>query len=108
MSCGRAWPAHKRQSAWSARGHDRRIGKRRVPEREDRMSEERVGEAFELDERLTVIGRKLEPGQPAPDFLLDRFDAQEGGVRQERLGASARLARALPGGHSADTPVCPP
>jgi thiol peroxidase len=106
MSCGRAWPAHKRQSAWEARGRDRRIGMRRIPEREDRMSEERVGEAFELEERLTVIGRKLEPGQPAPDFLLDRFDAQEGGVREERLGDSAGLVRVLQVVNSVDTPVC--
>src|SRR6266550_5719912 len=37
------------------------------------MSEERTGEAFELGEQLTVVGPKLRPGDPAPDFALDHF-----------------------------------
>jgi hypothetical protein len=41
---------------------------------------ERHGEAFKLGERLTVIGRKLEPGDSAPDFLLDTFDAESGAI----------------------------
>ena len=36
--------------------------------------EERVEEAFELDERLTVVGCKVRPGDTAPDFNLDSFD----------------------------------
>ena len=36
--------------------------------------EERTGEAFELDEQLTVVGRKLRPGDPAPPFTLDYMD----------------------------------
>jgi hypothetical protein len=31
---------------------------------------ERIGEAFELGEQLTVVGRKLLPGEPAPGFQL--------------------------------------
>ena len=33
---------------------------------------ERTGEAYELGEQLTVVGAQLAPGDPAPDFLLDR------------------------------------
>ncbi len=33
------------------------------------MMEERTGEAFELNERLTGIGRKLRPGDAAPTSL---------------------------------------
>jgi hypothetical protein len=33
--------------------------------------QERTGEAFELGERLTVLGRRLRPGEPAPPFALD-------------------------------------
>ena len=32
---------------------------------------ERHGEAFEGDIRLTVIGERLHPGDAAPDFSLD-------------------------------------
>ena len=35
---------------------------------------ERVGEAFELDERLTIVGRQLQVGDPAADFALESFD----------------------------------
>ena len=33
--------------------------------------EERAGGAEEEGESLTVIGRMLRPGEPAPDFTLD-------------------------------------
>ena len=36
--------------------------------------EERVGGAVGAGGPLTVVGRTLEPGQPAPDFTLDHFD----------------------------------
>ena len=49
--------------------------------------EERMGEAFELGERLTVVGRKLQPGDPAPDFALDHFDGSA--IRTVRLADSA-------------------
>src|ERR687886_1116380 len=68
--------------------------------------EERTGEAFEFAERLTVVGRKLQPGDPAPDFTLERFDAAEGAMRQVRLSDSAGTVRLLNVVNSLDTPVC--
>ncbi len=68
--------------------------------------EERTGEAFELGEQLTVVGRKLGSGEPAPDFALDYFDAEAGVMRMVRLADSAGRVR-LPGVvNSLDTPVC--
>jgi thioredoxin-dependent peroxiredoxin len=66
--------------------------------------EERTGEAFEFDERLTVIGSKLQPGAAAPDFTLDHFDGTA--VRQVRLADSAGTVRLLNVVNSLDTPVC--
>jgi thiol peroxidase len=68
--------------------------------------EERAGEAFELDEQLTVVGRKLEPGDPAPDFTLDYFDPAAGAIRSARLADSAGTVRLLNVVNSLDTPVC--
>ena len=68
--------------------------------------EERSGEAFELNERLTVIGRKLRPGDAAPDFALDRFDPDASAVRTVRLDDSAGLVRLFNVINSLDTPVC--
>ena len=70
------------------------------------QAEERTGEAFEFAERLTVIGRKLRPGDPAPDFTLERFDAAAGAMRQVRLADSAGKVRLLNVVNSLDTPVC--
>ncbi len=68
--------------------------------------EERIGEAFELGEQLTVLGRKLEPGDPAPDFTLDYFDPQQETMRTIGLGDSAGSVRLLNVVNSLDTPVC--
>jgi len=68
--------------------------------------EERTGEAFELNERLTVIGRKLRPGDAAPDFALDRFDPEASAMQTVRLGDSVGLVRLLNVINSLDTPVC--
>jgi thiol peroxidase len=68
--------------------------------------EQRTGEAFELGERLTVVGRKLRPGDPAPDFALDHFDAGEGAMHTVRLGDGAGEVRLLNVVNSLDTPVC--
>ena len=70
------------------------------------MVEERTGEAFELGEQLTVVGRKLRPGQPAPDFALDQFDPASGTMRTVRLADSAGEVRLLTVVNSVDTPVC--
>lgn len=68
--------------------------------------EERTNEAFEFAEQLTVLGRKLQPGDPAPDFSLDRFDAEAGAIQTVRLADSAGKARLLNVVNSLDTPVC--
>ncbi len=70
------------------------------------MIEERTGEAFEFDEQLTVVGRKLEPGDPAPDFELDYFDPQGEEMQTVRLSDSAGRVRLLNVVNSLDTPVC--
>lgn len=67
---------------------------------------ERLGEAYELDEQLTVAGHKLEPGDLAPDFTLETFDPQLGALRSVRLADSAGAARLLNVVNSLDTPVC--
>lgn len=68
--------------------------------------QERTGEAFEFAERLTVLGKMLRAGDPAPDFLLERFDAGDGAMRQVRLSDSAGTVRLLNVVNSLDTPVC--
>lgn len=68
--------------------------------------EERTNEAFEFAEQLTVVGRKLQPGDAAPDFTLDRFDAEAGAMQAVRLADSAGKVRLLNVVNSLDTPVC--
>lgn len=70
------------------------------------MTVERTGEAFEGDERLTVAGPKLAPGQHAPDFTLDTIDPETGAVRRVQLADSAGRVRLLNVINSLDTPVC--
>ena len=66
---------------------------------------ERSEEAFELDARLTVIGRKLETGIPAPDFELDHFDPTLNVIRKVKLADSAGQIRLLNVINSLDTTV---
>jgi thiol peroxidase len=66
--------------------------------------EERTDEAFEFDERLTVVGSKLHPGDVAPDFALDHFDGVA--VRAVRLADTEGKVRLLNIVNSLDTPVC--
>lgn len=73
---------------------------------EQQVFEERTGEAFELDERLTVIGSRLQPGQMAPDFALDAFDPAVSTMRTVRLADPAGRIRLLSVVNSLDTPVC--
>ena len=70
------------------------------------MTEERTGEAFEQQEQLTVVGSKLQPGEPAPEFVLDRLNATTGVIAQEHLLDSAGQVRLLNIINSVDTPVC--
>jgi thiol peroxidase len=67
---------------------------------------ERTGEAFELGEQLTVIGRRLQPGDAAPDFTLEHFDPEQQAMRTITLGDSAGQVRLLNVINSLDTPVC--
>ena len=68
------------------------------------MATERTGEAFELDEQLTVIGNKLATGDAAPDFALDHWDG--GAMQTVRLADTAGKVRVLNVVNSLDTPVC--
>jgi thiol peroxidase len=68
--------------------------------------EERTGEAFAFDERLTVGGRKLLPGEAAPDFLLDYLDLIEMTVQSARLADSSGTVRLLTVANSLQRPVC--
>jgi thiol peroxidase len=70
------------------------------------MTTERTGEAFELGEALTVVGDKLAPGDAAPDFTLETFDAEGQAIRQVSLADSAGQVRLLNVVNSLDTPVC--
>ena len=68
--------------------------------------EERTGEAFEFAERLTVVGRKLQAGEQAPEFTLEHFDPAESAMKQVSLADSAGSVRLLNVVNSLDTPVC--
>ncbi len=68
--------------------------------------DERTGEAFELGERLTVVGKKLQRGEQAPDFILDHLDATDSAIHHVRLVDSAGMVRLLNVVNSLDTPVC--
>lgn len=72
----------------------------------DSQAQVRRGEAFELDQRLTVLGRKLRPGEPAPAFSLEWFDADLGAISTVQLADSAGHVRLLNVVNSLDTPVC--
>ena len=68
------------------------------------MVEERTGEAFELGEQLTVVGRRLRVGEAAPEFALEHFDGSV--MATVRLADSAGSVRLLNVVNSLDTPVC--
>jgi thiol peroxidase len=67
---------------------------------------ERVGEAYEFGEQLTVVGDKLQPGDPAPDFALESFDPATGAMQTVHLADSNGTVRLLNVVNSLDTPVC--
>jgi thiol peroxidase len=67
---------------------------------------EREGEAYELGEQLTVVGRKLQAGEMAPDFVLETFDTEAGAIREVRLADTAGRVHVLNVVNSLDTPVC--
>jgi thiol peroxidase len=65
---------------------------------------ERTGEAFELNEQLTVVGKKLAPGDAAPSFVLDHWDGSA--MQSVSLADTAGKVRLLNVVNSLDTPVC--
>ena len=68
--------------------------------------EERIGEAFAGNERLTVIGKQLQVGALAPDFRLDYLDLADLVIRTISLADSAGLVRLLSVVNSLERPVC--
>ncbi len=68
--------------------------------------EERMGEAFAGTEQLTVMGRHLHAGDPAPDFRLDYLDLADQAVRTTSLASSTGLVRLLNVVNSLERPVC--
>jgi thioredoxin-dependent peroxiredoxin len=71
----------------------------------EKRMEERLGEAFEAGEQLTVLGAKLQPGAAAPEFTLDHLDPS-GSIRTIRLADSEGTVRLISTVNSVDTPVC--
>jgi len=68
--------------------------------------EERIGEAFAGAEKLTVMGRQLLVGDPAPDFRLEYLDLADLAVRTTSLADSAGLVRLLSVVNSLERPLC--
>jgi thiol peroxidase len=68
--------------------------------------EERIGEAFAGAEKLTVMGRQLQVGDPAPDFRLEYLDLADLAVRTTSLADSAGLVRLLSVVNSLERPLC--
>ncbi|MBV9354221.1 MAG: thiol peroxidase [Chloroflexi bacterium] len=71
-----------------------------------RQAEERRGAAYELGEQLTVVGRPLHAGDPAPGFALETLDPTSGQLRSVRLADTTGRIRLLNVVNSLDTPVC--
>ncbi len=66
--------------------------------------EERIGGAEEDGQPLTVVGRMLQPGEPAPRFALDHFDGSSmSSVSLDDLAGSVVVLNVV---NSVDTPVC--
>jgi thiol peroxidase len=68
--------------------------------------EERQGEAFAGTERLTVVGKQLQPGEAAPDFCLDYLDLADRTVHTVGLADSAGMARLLNVVNTLTSPIC--
>jgi thioredoxin-dependent peroxiredoxin len=70
------------------------------------MDQERHGEAFEGDIKLTVIGKRLQPGDAAPAFSLDTLGPGDAMPHPVSLADGAGRVRLLHVVNSLDTPVC--
>jgi thioredoxin-dependent peroxiredoxin len=67
---------------------------------------ERSNEVCAYSERLTVIGKKIELGEMAPDFSLDYLDLIDMKVHRTRLADSAGMVRLLSVVNSLDMQIC--
>jgi thiol peroxidase len=67
---------------------------------------ERIGEAFEFDIKLTVVGAQLQKGDKAPQFELENFNPETEAMSTVKLSDSAGKVRLLNVINSIDTPVC--
>jgi thiol peroxidase len=65
-----------------------------------------MGEAFAGTEQLSVIGRKQETGDPAPDFRLDYLDLADLAVRTVGLADLVGVVRLFNIVNSLERPVC--
>jgi thiol peroxidase len=68
--------------------------------------EERMGEAFAGTELLTVMGRQLHTGDPAPDFRLDYLDLADLAMHTVGLADSTGMVRLLNVVNSLQRPLC--
>jgi thiol peroxidase len=68
--------------------------------------EGRKGSAFAGDVQLTVIGKQLHAGDPAPDFRLEYLDLADQEARTVSLADSRGLVRLLSVVNSLQRPVC--
>jgi thiol peroxidase len=62
--------------------------------------------AFAGAQRLTVCGRRLHPGEAAPDFSLDYLDLADLAVRTVGLADSTGMVRLLNVVNSLQRPLC--
>jgi thioredoxin-dependent peroxiredoxin len=67
---------------------------------------ERIGEAFAGTELLTIMGKQLQTGDPAPDFCLDYLDLADLVVHTVGLADSRGLIRLLNMVNSLERPLC--
>lgn len=68
--------------------------------------QERLGEAFADAEQLTVIGRRLLPGETAPGFCLDYLDLVDMDIHTIRLSDLAGRVRLFSVINSLNRPMC--
>ena len=66
--------------------------------------EERIAGARGAGQPLTVVGSRLQPGDPAPDFTLDHFTGSA--MRSVSLNELRGRPVVLNVVNSVDTPVC--
>ena len=68
--------------------------------------EERKGLAFAGTEQLTIMGRQLHAGDPAPDFRLEYLDLVDMAIHTVGLTDSAGMVRLLSVVNSLECPLC--